>query len=168
MKRFITLIICLTMTIAGCWAQDSLRFENMACINTANSDVQNGLTYSMTIDNSEDRAQIVITLENFPNLESPFTVKFGKPISMGAGKVIWMDNGSFVLSRIYKGTGWMFFFGSTKTDHALVPCQLIRLTDSGNTKMNEAHQLIFTKEQAQQVEAFLKAAEKKGIISKEG
>lgn len=155
------LVLCLCGTIQM-KAQDSLRIENLSCVNPANSDVQEGLVFSMIVEKEKKDEVIHLTLENYPNYLEPLELTFGRTISKGSGTVVWLPTGGVSLSRESKGTRWVLLFGAASPEKTLVPCQLVKVT--ANSKEIQQYQLAFATIQAEQIFEFLKRAIDRNIL----
>lgn len=144
-------------------AQDSLRYENMSCISSTNpDDIQEGLTFSMKVTTQKKTKFIEVDIDGYPGEDEPMNFVFGRTTDLGSGNVVWKDSGEFMLSRAAKGKRWIIRFGAVAEGKTAVPCQLIKITSSGNDLL--MYQLVFASAQVEQVRSFLKQAVENNII----
>ena len=163
-KAMLSLLICLSgaLQINAQSTQDSLRFENLSCVNPANGDIQEGVVFSMVIKKEKKTEWIEMTIENYPNYLEPIELVFGRTVNLGAATVVWMSSGAVSLSRETKGTRWVFLFGAPKPEKTIVACQMVKVSEFA--KDIQQYQLAFATEQATQLFDFLKGAVDRNII----
>lgn len=166
MNRRLRIIMALALCLAGsvmCMAQDSLRYENLSCVNPADNNIQESVVFSMKIIEEKKSRQIELVLENYPPYTEPLKIIFGKTTSLGSGKVTWMSTGSASLTRESKGVRWMLLFGAPNPEKSVVPCRLSKITSFGQDI--QPFQLAFAPGQVEQIFELLRNAVEKNIIA---
>lgn len=156
----VCVMLCCSMNML---AQDSLRYENVSCVNPANNDIRDGLVFSAQIVTVKKSKQIEIVIENYPNENEPLKFVFGRTTNLGSGKVTWMSTGSASLTREKSGTRWVFLFGAPSPEKSVVPCRISKVTSFGQE--NLPFQLAFAPGQVEEFFSFLKNAAEQNIIS---
>lgn len=145
------------------YAQDSLRYENMSCVSSVNSDdIQEGVTFSMNRAVKKKSKYIEVTIDGYPGETEPMRFEFGRTTDLGSGNVVWKDSGEFMLSRAAKGKRWVIRFGAVTEGKTAIPCQLIKITSNGTDLL--MYQIVFASSQVEQVREFLSQAVEDNII----
>lgn len=159
------LIILLSFFVSAAFAsaQDNLKFEGLSALNSVSGSVVENLELNMFIDVQKKSKRLVIKVLNYPDGDDLADLTFGKSISNGGARVMWMKNGVCSLSREIKGEGLVFMFGSTDTEAASVPCQIVKV--NSNVKNILPYQLVLSKEQVKQIQNLLHTAYDQNAIS---